>query len=507
MEGVVAFYSTTDIPGINAFVGPTLTFIEENEELFVADRVKFNGQPVGVLVATSNDLARKAAKMVHIEYGVIASGVKAAVTTLQELLIDEAKKIKQLTLNEADANGIAAVTIIGDTDLQSQYHFMMEPHTTVCEMKEDGMNVFSSTQSIDFVQSSISKLLNLPAHKLSLEVRRLGGGFGAKISRGNQVACACALACYLLKRRVRFVMSIEQMMEVLGMRSPGKNMFQVQVSPEGVILTLRTDIFSDLGCSTNENLTMLIPDGFTSVYDTSNWQPLNITPVVTNTSSNTFIRAPGTLEGIAMIEDIQERIAFELQLDPVQVRLANLNPAMKMPQMMRQFLLDVDYKQRQSEVTDFNRMNRWKKRGLAVVPIKHHILYLGVYASLVSIYHADGTVSVTHGGIEMGQGVNTKVCQVAAHVLGIPLHLVTTKPSREVVSPDTPFTGGSYASEVVCYVSIVHLYEVSVLSNELISGNFKSLPRTESETSTDSRCSTTKYFLERSDQYGLSSNR
>lgn len=348
---------------------------------------------------------------------------------------------------------VANVEFSGHFEIPSQYHFTMEPHTTVCELKEDSIDVYSSTQSIDSVQFGVANVLNWPAHKINVEVRRLGGGYGGKISRASQIACACALACYRLKRRVRFVMSIEQMMSAIGKRNAAMNDYHLKVSPEGVIQALRSNMHSDFGCTLNEDPLPNVETAFRNVYKSDNWQ-VTATKVVTDAPSSTWTRAPGDVEGIALIENIIEHIAFATQRDPVQVRLANLNTTTKFPGMLRKFVQDIAYDQRQQEILQFNTANRWKKRGLAVVPMSYFLDYFGCYAAIVSIYHVDGTVSVAHGGIEMGQGLNTKVCQVAAHVLKIPLELVTTKPSREYVSPNALPTGGSQTSELVCYVSI-----------------------------------------------------
>lgn len=460
---MVAFYSARDIPGMNAFTGPGLLFMTEIEELFVGDRVKYHGQAAGVIVAESYDLAYRAAGLVTIRYSTQPTPPGSDLETQRQLETDfdalrltkkETKSV--ITPSDKIPKHITATETTGSFSIPSQYHFMMEPHTTICELREDGMDIYSSTQSIDSVQSGVQMVLNWPAHKLNLEVRRLGGAFGAKITRSTHMACACALACFHLKRRVRFVMSIEHMMMVYGARYPAWSDYRVIANTDGSIQRLQVDLYSDFGCSLNEDASSYYNLGFTNVYQATGWES-QITRVVTATPSNTFNRAPGTLEGIAMIENIMEHVAFDLQRDALQVRMANLNPNSNIPMMLNQFIPSINYHQRQMEIQDFNAANRWKKRGLAVVPMSHRIITFGVYASIVSIYHIDGTVSIAHGGIDMGQGLNTKVCQVAAHILGIPLELVTTKPNREYVSPNTAFTGGSHGSETVSFVS--DLYE------------------------------------------------
>lgn len=159
-------------------------------------------------------------------------------------------------------------------------------------------------------------------------------------------------------------------------------------------------------------------------------------------------------EGIAMIENIMEYIAFSIGKDPIQVRLSNMgaenNP---FPDMIDQFKSDSEYDRRYEEVRAFNKQNRWMKRALKLMPMTFEIYYFGNYNSVVSIYHADASVVICHGGIAMGQGLNTKVAQVCAYVLGIPMDKIKIKPSTSLISPNAMVTGGSIGSECVAFAT------------------------------------------------------
>lgn len=148
-------------------------------------------------------------------------------------------------------------------------------------------------------------------------------------------------------------------------------------------------------------------------------------------------------------------IAFHVGEDPLQVRLKNMsfenNP---IPELIYQLIKDADYDERSKLVKEFNVNNRWRKRGLKLIPISIDIFYLGNFNALISIYHADGTVVVTHGGTEMGQGINTKAAQVCAYALGIPLQKVSVKSSSSFTSPNCMFTGASVGSESVAFAII-----------------------------------------------------
>lgn len=412
MKGVVAFYSTRDIPGRNVFIAPPSTFIVEEEELFVANRVKFHGQPVGIIVATSNKLAHEAADLVRIQYSTPPpqSEVNLSIEDVIFKQIEDPHNmcVDSVPLVKSDVKNLQNFDIAGRLEIPSQYHFAMEPHTTICEFREDGMDVYCSSQGTEFVVFAVSTVLNWPGHKINCEIRRLGGSYGCKISRQLQYAGACALACYQLKRRVRFVATIEEMMAVSGKRYPVRCDYQVRVDPDGRVLTLSDSVFSDFGCSLNENVGLFTGPAIPNIYRADNWQ-LTETKVLTNTPSNTWTRSPGSLDGFAITENIMEHVAFVTQRDPMEVRIANLDLTTKFPQMLQQFLVDIEYQRRQMEIQHFNEANRWKKRGLGVAPIKHHVPYFGVQPAIVSIYNVDGTVSVTHAGVEMGQGLNTKV--------------------------------------------------------------------------------------------------
>lgn len=160
-----------------------------------------------------------------------------------------------------------------------------------------------------------------------------------------------------------------------------------------------------------------------------------------------------------MIELIMEKIAFYTGQDPIDVRLKNMVPELQeevnpIPEMIEQIKKDAEFDSRKKEVDNFNAQNRWRKRAIKILPIAIDIYYIGNLNSIVNIYHGDGSVVIIHGGIEMGQGLNTKVAQVCAYELGIPLEKVSVKSSTSFTSPNSIVTGGSVGSECVAYATI-----------------------------------------------------
>lgn len=349
----------------------------------------------------------------------------------------------------------------------------MEPQSCVVVPIEDGLDVFSSTQWMDATQIAVAEALNLPNNVINMNVRRLGGGFGGKISRPALIACAAAIAAHLLNRPVRFVLTIEANMNIVGKRYPCINDYEVEVDDDGKVQKLLNGYTEDYGCSFNEPA-YLTTGFFSNCYESETFD-IVAKKTKTDTASNTWCRGPGTVEGISMIENIMEHIAWKVGKDPVEVRLNNIAGDSEIKSLLPEFVEKVgeffntkkfsnefhsmrnvsfsEYYKRKKDIESFNAANRWIKHGISVVPMKFHIEYFGSLHAFVSIYHRDGSVAISVGGIEMGQGLNTKVAQTAAHVLGIPLEKISIKPSNSLTAPNAIVTGGSIGSEISCYVS------------------------------------------------------
>ena len=156
-----------------------------------------------------------------------------------------------------------------------------------------------------------------------------------------------------------------------------------------------------------------------------------------------------------MIENIMERIAHTTGKDSLHVKSVNMtkedNP---IPDLIDHLKKDSNYNERLEEVKQFNSNNRWRKRALKLMPMTYELFYIGPYNSLISIYHGDGSVMITHGGIEMGQGINTKVAQVCGYMFGIPLEKISVKPSTSYTSPNAMATGASVGSECVAFATV-----------------------------------------------------
>lgn len=407
--GVVAFYSAEDIPGTNTFCEPSFGY--QAEEIFCSGLVRHSEQPVGMIVALTADQALRAVKFVIVNYSNprtdfqvlpslkhVFSSPTLDASRIVPLAVSKVKEVKFSDKPDVEVRGIFEMGL--------QYHFTMEPQTTVVIPFEGGLQVFSATQWMDHTQSAIAHMLQIKAKDVQLQVRRLGGGYGSKISRGNQVACAASLAAYKLNRPVRFVQTIESMMDCNGKRWACRSEYQCHVKSNGRIVGLSNDFYEDAGWNTNES-PVEGHSTFTAAncyeFTESNFK-LSGHAVLTDAPSSTWCRAPGSVEGIAMMENIIEHVAFEIQKDPADVRLANINKKSKMATLLPEFLKTREYYSRKKEIETHNSNNRWKKRGLGLSVMNFPIIYIGQFPATVAIYHVDGTVVVTHGGIEMGQG-------------------------------------------------------------------------------------------------------
>lgn len=229
--------------------------------------------------------------------------------------------------------------VAGTFDIGAQYHYTMEPQTTVCRMTEDVIEVMSAAQWVDIVQVAVANCLNIASNKVNMVLRRIGGGYGAKSTRSAQVACACALACKLTNRPVRFVLTMEANMETAGKRIGLLNEYDIDVDDDGKIVQL-TNIFSqDFGCSFNENIMFSTLGHMKNCYATDTWT-VSSKMVGTNAPSHTFCRAPGSTEGVAMIENIMEHIARVTGKDPLSVRIANIPEENRMRTILTDFIKD-----------------------------------------------------------------------------------------------------------------------------------------------------------------------
>ena len=253
IEGVIDFISVNDIPGVNN-VKPG----KFPEPLFTTSEVRYAGQAVGVIVAKSQELADKAARRVKISY----TNMKKPMLTIKDVLKmgDDDGRVSSDPVGDAVEEGDVdeemskgEVTVSGEFESGSQYHFHLETQTCVVIPEEDGVRLVSTTQYMDSVQRTVAGVLSMRESDVNISVRRLGGGFGGKISQQNNVAAACAVAAHKLRRPVRMKMSLRTNMMMLGKRLPYLFKYKASVDSEKKLVGVSMRIWCDSGYAFNES--------------------------------------------------------------------------------------------------------------------------------------------------------------------------------------------------------------------------------------------------------------
>ncbi|EDO44966.1 predicted protein, partial [Nematostella vectensis] len=428
LPGVVEFMSASSIPqqGVNNFM-PTPN---DPEEIFCSGEVLFAGQAIGLILADSQRHADKAAEAVKVVYKDIATpilSIKAAIAAKSFF-----PAIAPMTVGDAEGAIKAASHVIsGEIAMDTQHHFHMETQVCRCVPEEDGITVHSATQWIDLLQSAVAQALGFSVNKVHVDVKRCGGAYGGKASRSLHPATAVALAAHVFKRPVRMMMNFNTNMKMVGKRTPYLVKYKVGTDDSGTLKGIDMTMYADYGCSVNDSDMGSTYNFCDNAYYCANWK-INAIPCRTNTASNTWCRAPGSIQAVFIMESIMEHVAKSLGKTPEDVRQVNLYQKNQVLGSMPNGSKDIltNYSTRQA--------NRWRKRGLSLVPLRWSAMWgNGRYGALVSVFNNDGTVQITHGGIEVGQGINTKVVQVAAHTLGIPVDYISIQATTSFTTPNS----------------------------------------------------------------------
>lgn len=475
LPGVKHWIDHTCIPGANTWV-PWATA----EEIFSSGKIHYAGQAIGLILAEDQDTARQASDLVKITYKDLQPVVVEMKEAMKEpsRVVDsfpdffgmQPKPVQVGDLSQAKQQA-GLIQIEGELELGSQYHFFMETISAVCRPKEDHqIQLWATTQWMDFTQNLVAAALNIPKNHIDMEVKRLGGGYGGKCTPAWFVALATSVAAWKVNKPVRFVMDLKSNMAFIGKREPYLFKYKAGVDSDHKLQYIEADIFANCGWTQSECLTLMETMPFSqNAYNSCAWS-LKPYAVLTDTPRATATRAPGTTQGHSFIENLMDHFASKLGVDGIEFRQKNFlkegdmklgghvfkgqNP---LPDLIQQVSESSALSQRKAYIEAFNAANKWKKRGISMVPVNyeiHSIMPIPYYAH-VTVFEGDGSIAVTTGGIEMGQGLNTKVAQTVAKELGVPLELVKIKPSDVMTSPNNAVTGGSTTSEVTCHVSLV----------------------------------------------------
>ncbi|KAL8858068.1 MAG: hypothetical protein Q9178_005393 [Gyalolechia marmorata] len=464
LPGVVNYVDHRDLPNpaANWWGAPNC-----DEVFFAVDEVFSAGQPIGMILADSAKRAEAGARAVHIDYEDLP-----AIFTIEEAIANESYFQHYRYINKGDAEKAfneADHVYTGIARMGGQEHFYLETQACVAVPKpEDGeMEIWSSTQNPTETQSYVSQVTGVQANKIVSKVKRLGGGFGGKETRSIQLAGICSVAAKKTRRPVRCMLNRDEDILTSGQRHPFLARWKVAVNDDGKLQALDADVFCNAGWS--QDLSAAVVDRALSHIDGCYLIP-NIHVrgrlAKTNTVSNTAFRGFGGPQGMFIAESYMEEVADHLGMPVEKLRQINLykpdeqthfNQALKdwhVPLLYEQVLKESEYGERRKAIDDYNTRSKWKKRGLAIIPTKFGIsftaLFLNQAGALVHIYH-DGSVLVSHGGTEMGQGLHTKMTQIAAQALDVPLSEVHISETATNVVANSSSTAASASSDLNGY--------------------------------------------------------
>ncbi|KAL5009353.1 hypothetical protein ScPMuIL_014934 [Solemya velum] len=423
--------------------------------------VTCQGQVIGAIIADTKQHSKLAAKAVEVTYI-----EKEPILTIKQAIHENSFYQPVHSIYKGDlVSGFhnASNVLEGEISIGGQEHFYMETQASIAVSKEDGeLEMFVSTQNPTDIQLVVAEALNVPANKVVIRVKRLGGGFGGKETRSTLLSVPVALAAKRLHVPVRCQTDRDEDMMTFGGRHPYLGKYRVGFTKEGKILAMEVDLYSNAGNS--RDLSISICDRALFHIDNAYRIPnVHVTARMceTNVPSNTAFRGFGAPQSMFVMETMISAIAASLDLSPEYVREINLyqeGDTTHYNQLLTKCHISrcweecksrSDFSARRKQVDMFNSENRWMKRGLAMVPVKFGIAFttkfLNQTSALVHIYK-DGTVLLAHGGTEMGQGLYTKTLQVASRALGIPvskIHISETSTATVINTSPTAASCGS----------------------------------------------------------------
>jgi len=456
--GVLTLLTAADVPGEND-VGPN----RHDEPLFPSE-VCFHGQAVAWVLAESEEAARSAAGQVSVRYEPLP-----ALLSIEQAIAAESFLAEPEHMQRGDAERALAAAperLAGELFMQGQEHFYLETQAAIAWFDEaDSLFVHSSTQHPTETQEIVARVLGLRKHHVVVQCLRMGGAFGGKETQANSWAALAAVGAQKLKRPVRVRLTRAQDMTMTGKRHPFLARFRVGMGSTGKLHALDLELFSDGGYS----LDLSSPVLSRAMFHVDNCYLLPNLKVVgrvcrTNHVSHTAFRGFGGPQGMLVIEEILARVAAHVNLPPHVVRERNfyapgddthygqpVRDADRIARIWHELIESSDYLQRSQQVARFNATSVHSKRGIAITPVKFGISFTaGFYnqAGALVLVYKDGSVQVNHGGTEMGQGLHTKMLQIAADALGVPLDAVRIMPTRTDKVPNTSATAASSGSDL-----------------------------------------------------------
>jgi xanthine dehydrogenase large subunit len=431
LEGVERIFTYKDIPGENQIGG-----IFPDEPLFAEDEVHFWGMPIALIVAESEFIARQARQLISIEIEELPVITTAKEAKEKGSFINAPRSFYLGDTNNAfkDCDYIFE----GETFSNGQEHLYIESQGAYAEPLENGnLKITSSTQGPTAVQKTVAKVLGVAMHKIEVDVTRLGGGFGGKEDQATPWAVMVALATYHLNQSVKLILNRHDDLRMTGKRHPYESTYKIGLSKDFKILAYEAEFLQNSGAAAD--LSPAIAER-TLFHATNSYFVPNVKTTVlsckTNLPPNTAFRGFGGPQGMFVIESAIAKAASEIGVSPREIQEVNLlneNDTFSYGQIAKKVEARNTWDSAKSifklediekEVEEFNINNSNFKKGLALMPIAFGISFTNTpmnhARALVHIY-LDGSIGISTAAVEMGQGVNTKIMQIAAQVFSIPL--------------------------------------------------------------------------------------
>ncbi len=458
LPGVIDILTAKDIPGENQIGG-----ILPDEELFASNEVHFQGQPIGLIVATSEAIAKKARQLISVDYQ-----EKEVITDPRDAQTKGRLIFPPRTFsmgNTKQAWAACAYTVQGRADVNGQEHLYIETQGAYAYPMENGhIKISSSTQGPTAVQRTTARVLGVPMHTIEVDVVRLGGGFGGKEDQATPWAVMAALAAQKWSAPVKLILHRMDDMRMTGKRHPYSADYKLGLSSDLKMIAYEVVFYQNAGAAADLSPAVMERTLF---HATNAYYIPNVVATAysckTNLPPNTAFRGFGGPQGMFVIEAAIAHAAHTLQVPKEKIQEANLlvkgnsfpygqkitDNGLKTAwqQMQEKFALE-DVKK---SIVAYNQTHSTTKKGYALMPICFGISFtktpMNQARALVHIY-SDGSVGISTGAVEMGQGVNTKMIQVAAHVFDLPAHYIKLETTNTTRVANTSPTAASATADL-----------------------------------------------------------
>lgn len=414
----------------------------KDEEAFAVDTVRYVGMVIGVVLADTHENAVAASKAVQVEYEDLPAYISIEEAIAAGSFYPEAHEV---SVGDVEAAARTAdVVVEGTSRVGAQEHFYLETNATVALPTEHGhLEIIASTQNLTKTQAEVAAVTGLPMGQVVCKAKRLGGGFGGKEERSIFITIAAALGAHLTGRAVSILIERDVDMSITGQRHSFQFDYKAGCSKEGKLLFLDAQLYSNAGWSLD--LSQAVMDRALLHSDNCyKWPSQRVVGRLckTNQPSHTAFRGFGGPQGMMLTEFVMQHLAKKSGIHIDTLRTANFykdedsthfgqalkEPGFHVPRIFETMQGSCEIEKRKGEIATFNAQHKWKKRGLCQLPTKFGINFTAKFlnqgGALVHVYN-DGTVLISHGGTEMGQGLHTKMVQVAAQAFGIHHSLVT----------------------------------------------------------------------------------